>query len=107
MEKIKIDKITTKQKKKFFEFCFKNFTKKLTPFGFCALFSDFFYFEEIDYNNNINLLPELIKFKPKKYFYDCDNEKTDDKSLFWFPIGEDQSQSKRIEICKKILAKLK
>lgn len=116
-EKIINNKITTKQKIKFFEFCLDLFTSKipetvtdrliddgyhksLGDYGFCLLYKNFF--GENTYG--FNLLPELRRHTPRKHFYTYENKKTDEH-LFWFPLGGDQK--KRIAICNKILTKLK
>ena len=97
---------TSKEEKiKFFEFCLHSFNNKDTRMGFCALFQDHFKYN----THSLEEMPELLEYKPEKDFYDYQNTKTDDNTQFWFPTwfydrGKDVN---RIEICEKILAKLK
>ena len=99
--------ITPKEKRDFYEFALNAFVNKNFKHGFCALFTDFFKSHMM--RDTIRLdsryFPELLKYKPKKHFYNYKNEKTDDIYQFWFPIGTGDNK-KRIKICKKILAKL-
>lgn len=108
-----IDKvITIEQKKKFYQFLLDIYNGKieivfelvfeladLKSRGFCWSYYYFFGIESGDFE----LLPELRRHKPRKYFYDSDGWQTDDKNQFWFPLGENK---KRIELCEKILEKL-
>ena len=109
IEQIKNGVITIKQKKKFFQYALDIYTKNSISSGngFCYLYQSFFYNNKNDYfganTNNFELLPELRRHKPKKIFYNHKNEETDEKSQFWFPLGENE---KRIKICKKILISL-
>ena len=110
-ETILNNKITTEQKKRFYQFCIDEFTSKTFYGGFCELYNNFFHNLNgiIDYRLLPELikrlLPELIKFKPKKHFYDFLNEKTYSEHQFWFPVG--YNQTRRINVCKKILKELK
>lgn len=106
--KIINDTITTKRKKKFFQFALDIYTGKinrifsgfdLAEYGFCNLYRYFFDENIYDFES----LPELRKHKPKKFFYDYLGEETDDKSQFWFPPCQNE---KRIKLCKKILKNL-
>ena len=108
--------MSKKQMKLFFEFILDVYSGKikkdvmsmsgirtLDMFGFCAMFRDFFGIDTDDYN--IEIIPELMKHKPKKKFYTHEHLPTEDDTQFWFPIGKDQS--KRIEIAETILKQLK
>lgn len=105
---IKNEKITTKQKKKFFRFVLDIYTGKikkshnwveLINYGFCNIYRYFFSEDAGDFE----LLPELRRHKPRKHFYSYKNTKTDDKDQFWFPVGDNK---KRIKLCEKILENL-
>ena len=110
-EQITFSGITTQQKINFFEFCLAVFTgkikkkivsykfQKLRDFGFCLLYVKFFS----ESPNDLILLPELLKYKPK-IFYDIDNKRSEIPK-FWFPLSGKQTE--RIDICKKILIELK
>lgn len=100
--------ITTEQKKRFYLFVIDIFTGKieivfdgadLKTRGICW---SYYYFFRKD-SGNFELLPELQRHKPKKNFFDCDGDETDEKNQFWFPMGKSE---KRIKLCKKILKKL-